>query len=211
MMSFHLGMQVRDYSSRGWRRNRDAHVMKNDKGNDERERGWGKEEPLMWRGKEEPLMWRAKRKCMLLVPQSFLVVGFPHIFLDYQSYSSVSSQGYWTDQCVVPALWLLSILDLSPHFFSSIAELGNGQFYLSVSSTEEFTLFLMHLVSAFPGAFLHTHIVCRAIMHLAGELIQQYNVFQTKCTLFPPGQLNRNKSVQKHWSEAKHFASWKDV
>lgn len=69
----------------------------------------------------------------------------------------------------------------------------------------------MHLVSAFPGAFPHTHIVCRAIMHLAGELIQQYNVFQTKCTLFPPGQLNRNKSVQKHWPEAKHFASWKDV
>lgn len=69
----------------------------------------------------------------------------------------------------------------------------------------------MHLVSAFPGALPHTHIVCRAIMHLAGELIQQYNVFQTKCTLFPPGQLNRNKSVQKHWPEAKHFASWKDV
>lgn len=69
----------------------------------------------------------------------------------------------------------------------------------------------MHLVSAFPGAFPHTHIVCRPIMHLAGELIQQYNVFQTKCTLFPPGQLNWNKSLQKHWPEAKHFASWKDV
>lgn len=135
---------------------------------------------------------------MLLVPRSFHVGGFSHMFLDYQSYSSVSSQGYWTDQCVVPALWLLAILDLPSHFFSSIAELGNGQFYLSVSSTEESTLFLMHLVSAFPGAFPHTHIVCRAIMHLAGELIQQYNVFQTKCTLFLPGQLNRNKSMQKH-------------
>lgn len=45
MMSFHLAVQVRDYSSRGWRRN--THVMKNDGGNDERECGWGKEEPLM--------------------------------------------------------------------------------------------------------------------------------------------------------------------
>lgn len=47
MTSFHLGMQVRDHSSRGWRRNRDAHAVRNDGGNDERECGWGKEEPLM--------------------------------------------------------------------------------------------------------------------------------------------------------------------
>lgn len=99
---------------------------------------------------------------------------------------------------LVPALWLLAILDLPSHFFSLIAELGNGQLYLSVSSVEESTLFLMHLVSAFPGPFPHTHIVCRAITDLAGELIQEHNLFQTKCTLFPPGQLNWNKSVQKH-------------
>lgn len=47
VMSFHLGMQVRDHSSRGWRRNRDAQAVKNDGGNDERECGWGKEEPLV--------------------------------------------------------------------------------------------------------------------------------------------------------------------
>lgn len=69
----------------------------------------------------------------------------------------------------------------------------------------------MHPVSAFPGPFPHTHIVCRAITDLAGELIQDYNLFQTKCTLFPPGQLNWNKSVQKHWPEAKHFPSRKDA
>lgn len=132
------------------------------------------------------------------VPEAFHVGGFPHMFPDYHSCSPVSNQGYWTGQCVVPALWLLAVLDLPSYFFSSIAEQGNGQFYLSMSSTEESTLFLMHLVSAFPGAFPHTHIVCRAIMHLAGELIQQYKAFQTKCTLFPPGQLNWNKSVQKH-------------
>lgn len=89
--------------------------------------------------------------------------------------------------------------------------MGNGELYLSVSSTEESTLFLMHPVSAFPDPFPHTHIVCRAITDLAGDLIQEYNLFQTKCTLFPPGQLNWNKSVQKHWPEAKHFLSWKDV
>lgn len=132
------------------------------------------------------------------VPEAFHVGGFPHMFPDYHSCSPVSNQGYWTGQCVVPTLWLLAVLDLPSYFFSSIAEQGNGQFYLSMSSTEESTLFLMHLVSAFPGAFPHTHIVCRAIMHLAGELIQQYKAFQTKCTLFPPGQLNWNKSVQKH-------------
>lgn len=112
------------------------------------------------------------------MPLSFPVAGLP------------------LSQHTVPPLCLLAILGLPSHLFSLISELGNGQFYLSVSSTEESTLFLMHPASVFPGPFPHTPIVCRTIRDLAGELIQEHNLFQTKCTLFPPGQLNRNKSVQ---------------
>lgn len=111
---------------------------------------------------------------------------------------------------MVPPLCLLAIPGLPSHF-SLISVLGNGQFYLSVSSAGESTLFLMHPASVFPGPFPHTPIVCRTIRDLAGELIQEHNLFQTKCTLFPPGQLNRNKSIQNHWPEAKHFPSWKHV